>query len=195
MLGSITPLGERGRGMRWGITATAFVAGSAIGGALVGGLLGLAGGPVAAPLGSTAALALLAVAAGVGLLLDVGPVRLPSVRRQVDERWLRTYRGWVYGGGFGLQLGAGMTTIVTTSAVYLTFAAAALSGGVRGGLVVGLAFGLARAWTLAPASAVRSPGALLRADAFLRRWEAPARRVSLAALGGVALAALAMAAA
>jgi hypothetical protein len=31
----------------------------------------------------------------------------PSWQRQVDERWLTTYRGWVYGAGFGFQLGAG----------------------------------------------------------------------------------------
>ena len=38
-----------------------------------------------------------------GLLLDrrVGGLRLPTWHRQVDERWLARYRGWVYGLGFG----------------------------------------------------------------------------------------------
>jgi hypothetical protein len=189
MLGSITPLGERGRGMRWGVTATAFVAGSVLGGMVTGGLFGLAGAPLATTLGPGSALAVLAAAAAAGVALDAAPVGLPSLRRQVDERWLRTYRGWVYGAGFGFQLGAGVITIVTTSAVYVTFAAAALSGTWRSGALIGLAFGLARAWTLAPAAGVHTPAALMRTDAWLRRWERPMRRAGVAAVAGVAVAA------
>ena len=36
---------------------------------------------------------------------DVGGFRLPSHTRQVNEAWLDEYRGWVYGGGFGWQIG------------------------------------------------------------------------------------------
>ena len=43
------------------------------------------------------------------ILTDVGR------RRQVNEDWMARYRGWAYGAGFGLQLGLGVVTIVTTA--------------------------------------------------------------------------------
>jgi hypothetical protein len=181
--------------MRFGVTATAFAIGSATGGALLGTLLGAAGWPIAHMLGSNRALAVVAAAGAAGLAADtrLGRLRLPTIRRQVDERWLRIYRGWAYGAGFGLQLGAGLVTIVTSSAVYLTFLAAALAGGPAAGGLIGLAFGVARAWTLVPASRVRSPAALLHADALLGRWRLPAQRAATAATAGVALSAAALA--
>ena len=39
MLSSITPIGERGRGNRYGATATGFVIGGLVGGACLGGLI------------------------------------------------------------------------------------------------------------------------------------------------------------
>src|SRR5215212_3477402 len=117
MLASITPLGERARGSRWGLTVTFFVVASLAAGAALGALLGGLGSVVwPAPSGGSgdARLAVLAVALAVGLALDLRG-RLPSPRRQVNEDWLREYRGWVYGAGFGGQLGAAVTTIVTTS--------------------------------------------------------------------------------
>ena len=195
MLGSITPLGERSRGMRFEVTATAFGIGSAAGGALLGGLLGLAGGPLARGLGPTRVAALLAAAGAAGLAAEgrLGALRLPSIRRQVDERWLRTYRGWVYGIGFGFQLGAGLATIVSSAAVYLTFLAAALSGGPAAGALIGLAFGMVRSWTLLPAARVRTPAAVMSADAFLARWRGPAQRAAVVVTGAVALTAAVLA--
>ena len=46
MLGSITPLGERGRGSRWGVTVAAYLVGSAAGGAALGASLGTLGEPL-----------------------------------------------------------------------------------------------------------------------------------------------------
>src|SRR4051812_23628790 len=121
MLSSITPFGERGRRQRFGITAAAFVAGSLAGGVALGLLAGSAGSVL--PSRSTVVDGvLIAVVATAAALLDarVGGVRLPTIRRQVDENWLTTYRGWIYGLGFGAQLGFGLATIVTTAAVYAT---------------------------------------------------------------------------
>src|SRR5436190_12077859 len=125
MLGSITPLGERGRRQRWTATVAAFVTGSTAAGLLTGGALGWAGAH-AVPLSAVSSgprLGLLGLLLAAGIALDarVGGLRLPSSRRQVNEDWLTRYRGWVYGGAFGLQLGTGVVTIVTGSAVYLTF--------------------------------------------------------------------------
>ena len=53
MMGSITPLGERGRGRRWGPTVGAYLVGSALGGAAAGAAAGFVGGllQAAAPAG------------------------------------------------------------------------------------------------------------------------------------------------
>src|SRR5687768_2664330 len=123
MLSSITPLGERGRQRRWGATVTAYAVGSVAAGASLGALLGLVPEPPA-----RAALVVLAVACALAALLDLRPALLPTIRRQVNEDWLGVYRGWVCGAGFGLQLGLGVVTIVTTAAVYVVLIAAALSG-------------------------------------------------------------------
>ena len=87
-----------------------------------------------------AIVALAAVAAD----LSLGGLRLLTVRRQVNEDWLTAYRGWVYGLGFGFQLGLGVVTIVTTAAVYAAVADAVLTGSVLGGVLIGLTFGLVR---------------------------------------------------
>ena len=104
------------------------------------------------------------------------------------------YRGWVWGLGFGAQLGVGVLTIVTTSTVYATWAASVLSGGVVAGAAIGATFGLARAVPVFSVAGVRRPEQVLRVDAVLTRLAAPARRATYAAGAVVATAALAGAA-
>jgi hypothetical protein len=180
MLGSITPLGERSRGRRWGITVTAFALAAGAAGAALGAALGAAGGLVV--VSATARTALLGLAVAAAVVVDVLPgVRAPGPRRQVNEAWVHRYRGWVYGAGFGLQLGLGVTTIVSTAAVYATGAAAFLAGSAAAGAIVGAAFGLARAATLLAAGGVDEPRALAVLDRRLEAWERPARLAALAA--------------
>ncbi len=123
---------------------------------------------------------------------DAGAVRarLPGPRRQVNEQWLHAFRGWVYGGGFGLQLGAGVATVVTTAAVYATLAAALLSASVVAGAAIGGIFGGLRGLALLAGAGIRTPSALVALDAWLRRTE---RGADLAAISGQALVALACA--
>jgi hypothetical protein len=106
----------------------------------------------------------------------------------VNEEWLGRYRGWVYGAGFGFQLGLGVATIVATAAVYSLLVVAALTGSPAAGAILGATFGLLRAVPVAAAGRVRSPDTVLRVDAGLRRWQPSAAR--LATLAQVAAAAL-----
>jgi hypothetical protein len=99
----------------------------------------------------------------------------------VNEDWLGRYRGWVIGVGFGAQLGLGVTTIVSTAAVYATGAAALLAGSAAAGAAVGAAFGGARAATLLASRRVREPLALAVLDRRLESWERPARIAAVAA--------------
>ena len=70
------------------------------------------------------------------------------------------YRGWVYGLGFGVQLGLGVVTIVTTAAVYLTWVAAFVVAGPALVRPSAPAFGLARALPVLAAASVRTPEAI-----------------------------------
>jgi sulfite exporter TauE/SafE len=192
MLGSITPLGERGRGSRWWLTVMAYVAGSAFAGAAVGGPLGRLGASAAGGAGVGARLVLLGAIVAIGLALDLGAVGrpLPTVHRQVDEAWRTRYRGWVWGLGYGVELGVGVVTIVTTSTVYATWAAASLSGSALAGAAIGAAFGLSRALPVLSVARVRRPDQVLRIDAALARLAAPARHATYAM--GVVLASAAI---
>jgi hypothetical protein len=191
MLTSITPLGERGRGNRYALTMTAYLVGSVLGGLATGALLGALGSLL--PLSTTAALVALAVVCLVAAVADATG-RVPSYRRQVDEDWLQRYRGWVYGGGFGFQLGAGVFTIVTSALTYAAMCAALLTGSVAGGAAVMTAFAVTRAVPAVLARGVDTPDALRDLAAWLERRLPLARRASVgvlvvsgAVLGGAAL--------
>jgi hypothetical protein len=115
------------------------------------------------------------------------------VRRQVNDDWLTEYREWVYGGGFGFQLGLGVVTIVTTATVYVTFGLAFLTASLPAGLVVGAVFGLTRASPLVLATRVRGPAQLRRLVRRAHGWAPLAQRaalVSLAAAGTVGVVAI-----
>ena len=145
MLSSITPLGERGRNNRFAIAASFFVVGSVLGGMTTGAVAG-AVGRVAVPWQPVVDGVMIVLLAITGAALDarVFGLRLPTITRQVDERWLQKYRGWVYGVGFGFQLGTGLATIVSSAAVYLMVVAAVLSRSVVAGLAMGAVFGTVR---------------------------------------------------
>jgi hypothetical protein len=161
------------------MTVTAFALAATAAGAGAGALLGAAGGLV--DISAAIRMVLLGGAVAVAVAVDLVPgLRAPGPRRQVNEAWLHRYRGWVYGAGFGLQLGLGVTTIVSTAAVYATGAAAFLAGSAAAGALVGAAFGLARAATLVAAGGVDEPGALATLDRRLHAWERPARVAALA---------------
>ncbi len=191
MLASIHPLGERGRNHRWGVTVAFYVVGSAAGGALTG----LAAGGLGAGLGalvplSARAIGWLATALLAAALVLDWRVDLPSWRRQVDESWLQRFRGWVYGLGFGFQLGLGVVTIVSSAALYAVVALSLLTRSPRHGLVIGLTFGLARGLTILAAGSITEPGHLRR---FHRRMAAAAPRWRWATRAGLALSSVLMA--
>jgi hypothetical protein len=197
MLGSITPLGERSRGRRWGLTVAWFFAGAVGAGALLGAGLGSFGQLVLVSwigAGWDLRTALFALVACVAVLFDTRllPWELPGPRRQVNENWLYTYRGWFYGVGFGAQLGAAVTTFVTTAAVYLALTGAFLLATPAGGAAVGAMFGLTRGLTLLPGGRVRTTAALGRQAARVDDWDAPSLTVTVAIEAAAALVAALM---
>ncbi len=170
MLASIHPLGERARGQRFSVTVVALTVGSIGGAAIFGALLGSLGSLVGGP-GTVATRAVIvAIAATIAALVDGRARRLPPLHRQVNEDWLTQYRGWVYGLGFGAQLGVGVLTIVTTAAVYLTWIAAAMTASPLRGLLAGASFGLARSAPMFASASLLTPSAIAARVRRLEGW-------------------------
>jgi len=114
---------------------------------------------------------------------------VPSIHRQVNENWLPEYRGWVYGFGFGVQLGFGLATITRTSTIYSALVAAFLSGSLFVGLVIGSLFGAVRAAPIILTRSVNTGQQLARLHQRLQSLDQAARR---GAIIGSLLAALSL---
>jgi hypothetical protein len=196
MLGSISPVGETSRNQRWWLTACAHTAASVMAGAAVGTVSGAVGQALAlaVPVAVTVRLlALGAVLVAAAVLDAVARGRLPMWHRQVDERWLTTYRGWVYGAGFGAQLGVGVVTIVASAATYAMLVAAVLSASWHGGLLLGSTFGAIRSVPLLLMAPVRTTDRLYAVTCRVDGWESSMHRLTVAGEGVLAAAVLAAA--
>jgi hypothetical protein len=172
MLSTITPLSERAKGHAYRSTAAWFIAGAGLGGATLGAVMALLAellhglGPSGTTLVTAALVAALVAAASDS---GVAGVRLPVHRRQVNERWLDRYRPWVYGAGFGWQIGNGLTTYITSAALYLMIVLAALTADPVAAFSLGLGFGTMRGLAVLLTRRLTDPDAL---RAFHRRFTA-----------------------
>lgn len=173
MISTITPVAERGRGHRFGATATWFTLGGVAGGATLGAamalgawLVSLTGASTSLTVGVFACLALLTVASDLGL----GGFSLPIHARQVNETWLRRLRPWAYASGFGWQIGTGFATYIMTSAVYLTAAVGIASADPIVALGIGTFFGSVRGLLVFVAARATDHARLQRLHARIDRY-------------------------
>jgi hypothetical protein len=183
MLASITPLSERGRGHRYRATVIWFVSGSVVGGLTLGAAAaGLTVGFDALALTAREAVgvALAAGAVALGSDLGLGWFHLPVHHRQVNERWLDQFRPWVYGAGFGWQIGAGLVTYIMTAAVYLVVVLAALTGTPWLALALGGLFGLLRGLSVLLGRRITSPQTLTSFHHRFSVWGPRVRRSTIA---------------
>jgi hypothetical protein len=145
-------------------------------------MAGLAALVGALGLSTSTVLGIATVAALLCAASDLDPfgLHLPFHGRQVNERWLDQYRAWVYGGGFGWQIGCGLATYITTAAMYLTIVLAALTGNPLAALAIGVGFGLVRGLAIYSGRSITTTDRLL---AVHRRFGALRRPVRLATIG------------
>jgi hypothetical protein len=126
---------------------------------------------------------LLARPRGRGRARPAGRWPAPArAERQVNEEWLDVYREWVYGAGYGVQLGAAVLTQVATAAVWVMLLAAALTGSLLGGALVGLVFGAVRAVPLALTRRGAHARCLRLLHVRVATWERPAHHATVGAL-------------
>ncbi len=180
MLASLTPVAERARGSSWRVTTTAFATGAVTAGAIGGTALAAVGSLL--PGSGWRAPVLLTVLL-VALTVDATPLRrrMPVTKRQVNEDWMAHYRGWVYGFGFGAQLGLGFITLVACAAIYATFAIELLSVSIWTGGAIGAVFGATKAATLLPAKLACDRDSLMALHRRLLALEASARTAVIVA--------------
>jgi hypothetical protein len=165
MLTSLNPMAERSRGYRFATSAGWYVAGALAGGAALGLGCALGAWGIAAIGWSTSTRT--ALAAGLALIGFVSDARLfgrslPDHPRQVNERWLRTYRRWLYASGFGAQIGFGFATYIMTAAVYVVAGLAILTASPLAALLIGLSFGAVRGLSILLAADLSTSDRLLR---------------------------------
>lgn len=163
MLSAITPMTEAGRGNRFNVTAGWFVLGAIVGGLSLGVLAaGAAAGLAALELATTSRVGIAAALAMACASIDLGifGIDLPLFKRQVNDAWLRRYRSWVYGSGFGWQIGFGVATYIMTAGVLLTIALAVLTASPVQAVAIGLTFGLIRGSAVFIGRSATSPAAL-----------------------------------
>lgn len=195
MLSTLTPVAERARGRRFGVTAAWFVVGALTGGLTLGaGAAVLATAVRVVPVPATVIGMVALVGASAAAAVDAGLVgpTPPHRRRQVNERWLDRYRGWVVGVGYGWQLGAGLATYVMTCAVYLLVGLAAASGRPVVAVAVGLLFGAVRGLAVLATVGVDGPNALAARHRLFDRSAEPVRWAVVAVQAAVAVVAAAL---
>jgi hypothetical protein len=183
MLSQITPIAEAGRRQRFARTACWFILGAVLGGLTLGAVT--AGVAALVATGSISQSTALAIAAGCALASAVIDARVlgfgpPFLRRQVNEDWLSRYRSWLYGSGFGWQIGVGVATYVMTAAVPLTVVFGALTANPWAGAGIGVVFGLARGLAVLLGAPVRTLPSLY---SFHRRFDAATEPVREAVIG------------
>jgi hypothetical protein len=179
MLSSITPLAERGRGHRYRTTVAWFITGALAGGCALG-VLGALFAVGVRSLGPSLDV-VLAIGAAASLVaftsdLELFGFRLPIHHRQVNERWLDQFRPWVYGVGFGFQIGMGLATYIMTAALYLLLVVSALTQSVALCLILGAVFGLVRGLAVLLGRNIKDPESL---RSFHRRFSAIGPKIRL----------------
>lgn len=190
MLSSIHPLGERARENRWIVTALAFTFGAVLSGTAVGMALGGIGS-IVLDMSDTALLVATATVALIAGVLDLLGPKAPGPARQVNETWIGSFRGWIYGGAFGLELGLGVFTYVVTWGVYATFVAALLTASPLAGALVGTIFGIGRSISVLAAGYVDRPSRLVSFNRMLAKAGPKVRTASSTAFATLGLLALA----
>ncbi len=196
MLSTITPVAEAGRGHSFRSTSTWFVIGSVVGGLTLGSLMA-AIAALTARFGLTASLAL-GITVVASLLAAASDGRLagfhiPGHDRQVNERWLDRYRSWVYGAGFGWQIGVGVATYIMTSALYLLILMGGLTAEPVFAIALGALFGLVRGLAVYLASGLDSTERLLSFHARFESHREAVRQTTIVVLAVVSVAAAAAA--
>ena len=147
MLSTLTPLSERSRGKGYFGIVSWYILGAGLGGALLGLVMAAVGSFVALfDPSNTVQLTIGFLACLICIISDSPSIglTLPKHTRQVNEDWIDLYRRWISASGFGLQIGFGFATYITTSGVYLFALLTILLARPFDAFFIGTGFGFVR---------------------------------------------------
>lgn len=147
MVTSIAPAVFAGNRRKWLVSAVIFVIGGALGGMATGTLLSVVGAAAAtiAPIRRATLLALAFGAFGYALHEQgIWHLPTPSPRRQVPRDWRARYPLPIVALRYGLDLGSGISTQITSASVYVLCAALVAVGDLTKGTVLMGSYGFIR---------------------------------------------------
>lgn len=171
-------------GLMYAAWSVVWIAAHAVGGGIVGAVLGTLGGLLPLPRHGFVAYAL-GITLGLAGLHNLGILRLPmpQIERQVPRVWLVRFPLVWTAVGYGVQLGAAVTTRITNFATYATLAAAILARNAAEGALIMAVFGTARALpAVFVGPFVGTPQRSLAAALAVEEWEERVHRASGALL-------------
>lgn len=174
----IHPLGERSRGNAWSVTVGAFTLGSVVAGGALAAALGALGSSLVSGMAPSTALLLGALLALIAGVLDLTPLKPWTPRRQVNENWIGRYRGWLYGVGFGIQLGVGFAVFVMSWGYWGMLGVAFLTASPLAGVLLGGVFGLGRGILLYLSRWITTPERLAVFHRRMARMKTPVFRAT-----------------
>ena len=111
----------------------------------------------------------------------------------MNERWLDRYRSWVYGAGFGWQIGVGLATYIMTSALYLLILIGGLTAEPVVAIALGALFGLVRGLAVYLAAGLDSTERLLSFHSKFESHREAVRQSTIVIMAAVSVAAVAAA--
>lgn len=190
MVLTITPMVHGGRRLNWVLSVGLHSLGGAVGGAVVASGAALIGLLLASASLREVSIALAAAILVIALLVDTQlvPIRVPSPKRQVPQRWREVLSPRWTAFAYGLELGTGVTTRVYFAATYAVFIVAGLVLGFPAAVGVGAAYGLARGLSVWIAHDGLSLESLERAIDRRVRYAVVARGANVVTVSAVAAA-------
>ena len=188
MVHTVTRMVHAGSRIAWAMSFAMHILGGALGGAATAAFAFAALGIVG--IGETARFVAALVVVGAAFLLDANalPVRVPSPRRQVPERWREYFRPPTTALLYGVGLGTGVTTRVYFATTYAVFIGSALTVSFAETLEIGAIYGVSRSagvWIAYSAESLESLRAALWRREGHRRVVKIANLASLAVLAFV----------
>lgn len=181
-------LGRPATSAWYGVWSFVWMCAHVAGAAATGGLLGFAGGRLPWR-DSGGYVFLLAMAAATLHSFGLVTVPLPKINRQVPRNWMSRWPLLATAVGYGLQLGAGITTRVTHVSTWVALLGALLTADAANGALLFSVYGLMRSLPPViggPASA--SPEGSFGLALRFARYDATASRLAQWLLAGWTLA-------
>jgi hypothetical protein len=147
MVSNLNPVTQKAKGCNFRISLVIFFIGSIFGSTLLVGLSLLIKAAPIHPDNFMRTVFLLIVVL-IAFFADIGLIKLPATRRQLNEIWLTSLRRTVYCFSYGFQLGCAFVTYLTSYMIYALVAVFVLNPPLVLSIVLAVSFSVMRSASL-----------------------------------------------